>query len=126
MQQNKLVPIKRKNAEDTTPLEQAKARLEKHSKYWPITISSTCIFNFKQYMEPLLTLMLKDVLTEDEVIQCKQCIYSLIGLEAKHEPLQTPNIGQRGKGPKRYVLLIHYRFTESYSLSVIGHLFGSL
>lgn len=101
MQQNKLVPIKRKNTEDTTPLEQTKARLEKHTKYWPITISSTCIFNFKQYMEPLLTLMLKDVLTEDEVIQCKQCIYSLIGLEAKHEPLQTPNIGQRGKGPKR-------------------------
>lgn len=47
--------------------------------------------------------MVQDTLTEEEVIQCNQCIYSLIGLEAKHEPLQTPSIGQRGKGPKRYV-----------------------
>ncbi|XP_046670533.1 integrator complex subunit 13 [Homalodisca vitripennis] len=102
MQQNKIVPIRRKEKGSVmSPNAMVKARLEKLTKYWPITISSTCIFNFKQYTEPLLSLMVKDTLTEEEVVQCKQCIYSLIGLEAKHEPLQTPNVGQRGKGPKR-------------------------
>lgn len=52
--------------------------------------------------------MLKDVITEEEVVKCKQCIYSLLGSETKHEPLQTPNIGQRGKGPKRLVCFINY------------------
>uniref|UniRef100_A0A1B6E3M0 Protein asunder n=1 Tax=Clastoptera arizonana TaxID=38151 RepID=A0A1B6E3M0_9HEMI len=101
MQQNKLFPIRNIEKDSMTPLENMKLRLDRYTKYWPITISATSIFNFKQYIEPLLALMLKDVLTEEEVVQCKQCIYSLMNSEAKHEPLQTPSIGQRGKGPKR-------------------------
>ncbi|RZF33651.1 hypothetical protein LSTR_LSTR007029 [Laodelphax striatellus] len=55
------------------------------------------------YMEPLLSLMLKESLTDDEVVECKQCIYTLMTLESKHEPLaiNLPPIGHRGKGPKR-------------------------
>lgn len=45
--------------------------------------------------------MVEEQLTDEQVVQCKQVIYSLIGLDAKHEPLNTPNMGQRGKGPKR-------------------------
>jgi hypothetical protein len=45
----------------------------------------------------------KEEMTDEEVVQCKQVIYSLINLETKHEPLQMPNMGQRGKGPKRCV-----------------------
>lgn len=47
------------------------------------------------------TLMVKEELSNEEVVQCKQVIYNLIGLESKHENLQTPNMGQRGKGPRR-------------------------
>ena len=52
-------------------------------------------------MDPILTLMLQPELREADVLQCKQCIFSLISLEAKHEPLHPATPGQRGKGPKR-------------------------
>ena len=45
-------------------------------------------------------------MTDEEVVQCKQVIYNLISLETKHEPLQMPNMGQRGKGPKRCVIFV--------------------
>lgn len=56
MQQNKLVPTKKKEkgaAVVTSPNALVKARLEKLTKYWPVTISSTIIFNFKQVNEQI-------------------------------------------------------------------------
>lgn len=112
MRQNRLVPLKRryfaeKTADsdkeaDILPLEKSKKRLEKFTKYWPLTMSSNLIFNYKQLTEPLLSNMLKDELTQEEILQCKQCIYNLISMEAKNEPL--PSVSStlhRGKGPKR-------------------------
>jgi hypothetical protein len=64
---------------------------------------STTLFLFPQYIDPLPALLVKEEMTDEEVVKCKQVIYSLINLETKHEPLQTPNMGQRGKGPKRCV-----------------------
>ncbi|XP_021942425.1 integrator complex subunit 13 [Zootermopsis nevadensis] len=103
MQNNKLVPLKRKfdKTHTETPLSRMRSRLDRHTKYWPITISSTFIFNLKNYIDPLPALLVKEEMTDEEVVKCKQVIYSLINLETKHEPLQTPNMGQRGKGPKR-------------------------
>uniref|UniRef100_A0A023F199 Protein asunder n=1 Tax=Triatoma infestans TaxID=30076 RepID=A0A023F199_TRIIF len=98
MQQNKLFPLKSGKVQGTT-FKRTRARLERHTKFWPMTISSTTIFNYKQYLEPILTLMLQPELRDSDVIQCKQCIYSLVGNEAKHEPLTST--GQRSKGPKR-------------------------
>jgi hypothetical protein len=60
-------------------------------------------FCVRQYIDPLPALLVKEEMTDEEVVQCKQVIYSLINLETKHEPLQMPNMGQRGKGPKRCV-----------------------
>lgn len=45
--------------------------------------------------------MTKDQLTDEEVVNCKQVIYNLIGLESKHEPLHLINVGHRSKGQKR-------------------------
>lgn len=45
--------------------------------------------------------MTKDTLNDEEVVQCKQVIYNLIGLESKHEPLHLINVGHRIKGQKR-------------------------
>ncbi|PSN39663.1 Protein asunder [Blattella germanica] len=81
MQNNKLIPIKRRfdETDSETPLSRMRAR----------------------YIDPLPGLLVKEELNDEEVVQCKQVIYSLMSLETKNESLQTPNMGQRGKGPKR-------------------------
>lgn len=47
--------------------------------------------------------MVKEELTAEEVLKCKQVIFSLLQLEAKHESLPLPNIGggRGGKGGVR-------------------------
>ncbi|XP_039289924.1 integrator complex subunit 13 [Nilaparvata lugens] len=110
MQMNKLFPLRLSEEENKPPwpIDKMKERLNRFTKYWPLTISNTSIFNFKMYMEPLLSVMVSESLTDDEVVQCKQCIYTLMTLESKHEPLQATTAighhghhGHRGKGPKR-------------------------
>ncbi|XP_044731997.1 protein asunder isoform X2 [Chrysoperla carnea] len=101
IQNNKLVPMKCKTEDSGTPVEKMLARLDRQTKYWPITISSTLVFNLKNYIDPLPQLMTKDTLNDEEVVQCKQVIYNLIGLESKHEPLHLINVGHRIKGQKR-------------------------
>lgn len=51
--------------------------------------------------------MVKEKLNAEEVLHCKQVLFSLLQLEAKHEPLPLPSIGGRGgKGVRREE---HYR-----------------
>ncbi|KAG8228667.1 hypothetical protein J437_LFUL008904 [Ladona fulva] len=131
MQNNKLAPMKRKyDDESENPIARMRSRLERQTKYWPMTISGTLIFNLKMYMDPLLSLLVKEELSDDEVIQCKKVIYDLIELEVKHEPLQTPNMGQRGKGPKRYYFFISIitinlvcRYHVSFNRNTLLHFF---
>lgn len=106
MQNNTLVPLQGRLNENGSekiglPLNRMKSRLDRQTKYWPITISSTFIMNLRQYIDPLPQLMTKEELTSEEVVLCKQVIYGLVSLEAKHEPLVQPNTGVRGKGQKR-------------------------
>lgn len=67
------------------------------TKYWPLTFNSTVVYNIRQYVEPILMLTAKEELTEEEVMQCQQCVYQLVGVEARHE--LTLN-SQRIKGKK--------------------------
>ncbi|XP_032665480.1 integrator complex subunit 13 isoform X1 [Odontomachus brunneus] len=108
MRSNMLVPLKRSSTENTDgPVEKMRSRLERYTKYWPIAISSTIMLNIKQqYVDPLPEFMVKEKLTAEEVLQCKQVLFSLLQLEAKHEPLPLPSIGRGGKGMKREE---HYR-----------------
>ncbi|XP_067129120.1 integrator complex subunit 13 [Centruroides vittatus] len=102
MKENKLLPC-RKNSTDSSepPIEKAKKRLQRLTLYWPMVISHTTIFNMAMQLNPLLTLVTKSTLTEDEVIECKKIIYQLVGMESKGTSLPVPTIGTRGKGPKR-------------------------
>lgn len=59
-------------------------------------------------MDPLPELMVKEKLTAEEVLQCKQVLFSLLQLEAKHEPLPFPNMGA-GRGIKGVRREEHYR-----------------
>lgn len=43
-----------------------------------------------QFLEPMLTLIAKDELTDEEVLKCQQIVYNLIAFEARHEPLTLP------------------------------------
>ncbi|XP_066140597.1 integrator complex subunit 13 [Euwallacea fornicatus] len=102
IKQNTLLPIKIKSpGEGLKPLDKVRERLNRHTKYWPLTIGSTLIFNLKQYIDPLPALIVKEKLTDDEVFVCNKVIYNLIALESKMEPLHPQNIGQRVKGQKR-------------------------
>jgi len=49
MRNNVLVSLKRTSNSNTDGLvEKMRSRLERHTKYWPMTISSTLMFNLKQ------------------------------------------------------------------------------
>uniref|UniRef100_A0A8C6KTJ2 Integrator complex subunit 13 n=1 Tax=Nothobranchius furzeri TaxID=105023 RepID=A0A8C6KTJ2_NOTFU len=78
----------------------AKAQLERHTRYWPMIISQTTIFNM-QAVVPLANLIVKETLTEEDVLTCQKTIYNLVDMERKNDPLPISTVGSRGKGPKR-------------------------
>ncbi|XP_060240481.1 integrator complex subunit 13 isoform X8 [Meriones unguiculatus] len=82
------------------PLERAKDQLEKHTRYWPMIISQTTIFNM-QAVVPLASVIVKEALTEEDVLNCQKTIYNLVDMERKNDPLPISTVGTRGKGPKR-------------------------
>lgn len=91
----RLVPLKMKSPDEN--LAKVRAKIAKLTKYWPLTFNSSVVYNIRQYVEPVLVLTAKEDLTEDEVMQCQQCIYQLVGIESRHE--LTLN-SQRIKGKK--------------------------
>ncbi|CAG5031723.1 unnamed protein product [Parnassius apollo] len=93
MQQNKLHPLRGAGANS-----RARARLQRHTTYWPLTISSTLIFNLGSIMEPLTRLVVQESLTDEEVDACRGVLLSLLGMESRHElpSAQLPS-NMRGK-----------------------------
>lgn len=79
----------------------ALAQLEKSSRFWPMVISETILFNIMDSVSPLPQLMMKDTLTDDETVVCKRVILRIVGMETNNEALPVPATGTRGKGPKR-------------------------
>lgn len=47
MRANILVPLKRKLNDADGPVERMRPRFERFTKYWPITLKSTMIFNVR-------------------------------------------------------------------------------
>lgn len=102
MRENRLTPFpnRPRDAAGRTPLERAKSQLERHTRYWPMIISQTTIFNM-QAVVPLANLIVKDCMTEDDVLTCQKTIYNLVDMERKNDPLPIAAVGSRGKGPRR-------------------------
>ncbi|KAG7495530.1 hypothetical protein JOB18_001086 [Solea senegalensis] len=102
MRENRLTPFSEAshNPAGKLPAERAKAQLERHTRYWPMIISQTTIFNM-QAVVPLATLIVKETLTEDDVLTCQKTVYNLVDMERKNDPLPISTVGSRGKGPKR-------------------------
>lgn len=102
MKAHKIVPLK--PIPERSPdenLKKMRAKLYKHTRYWPLTFGTTIVYNIKQFVDPLRNVIHKDELTDGEVLQCQQVIYNLVGLASKHEPLSLPNMGHRIKGAKK-------------------------
>ena len=55
-----------------------------------------------QYVEPLLKYFPREILSEEEMVECQGCIYKIMSMEQKNEALPWVSSGIRGKGPKRY------------------------
>ncbi|KAM9310940.1 LOW QUALITY PROTEIN: integrator complex subunit 13 [Gastrophryne carolinensis] len=104
MRENRLMPfLDQQYKVDGTvevPLERAKGQLERYTRYWPMIISQTTIFNM-QAVVPLASVIVKETLTEDDVLNCQKTIYNLVDMERKNDPLPISTAGTRGKGPKR-------------------------
>lgn len=91
IQKYKLVPLK--PTPDRAPdknLTRLRAKFNESTKYWPLTVRSTLIYNIRQFLEPLINITQKEELTEDEILKCRQVIYNLISFETRHEPLTLP------------------------------------
>ncbi|XP_063825277.1 protein asunder [Ostrinia nubilalis] len=97
MQQNRLAPLRGAGANG-----RSRARLQRHTTYWPLTISSTLIFNLGSTMEPLTRLVVQESLTDDEVDTCRGVLVNLLGMESRHEfpSAQLPS-NMRGKSSGR-------------------------
>uniref|UniRef100_A0A3Q2TKI0 Integrator complex subunit 13 n=2 Tax=Fundulus heteroclitus TaxID=8078 RepID=A0A3Q2TKI0_FUNHE len=102
MRDNRLTPVAESSYEPSgkLPVERAKAQLERYTRYWPMIISQTTIFNM-QAVVPLANLIVKEALTEEDVLTCQKTIYNLVDMERKNDPLPISTVGSRGKGPKR-------------------------
>ncbi|XP_072932078.1 integrator complex subunit 13 isoform X1 [Epargyreus clarus] len=97
MHQNKLHPMRGTGANG-----RARSRLQRHTTYWPLTMSSTLIFNLGSALEPLTRLVLQETLTDDEVDTCRGVLLSLLGMETRHEfPVAQLPSNMRGKSSTR-------------------------
>ncbi|KAM9328796.1 integrator complex subunit 13 isoform 2-T2 [Pholidichthys leucotaenia] len=102
MRENRLTPVTESSHSPSgkLPVERAKAQLERCTRYWPMIISQTTIFNM-QAVVPLANLIVKETLTEEDVLTCQKTVYNLVDMERKNDPLPISTVGSRGKGPKR-------------------------
>ncbi|XP_034528965.1 integrator complex subunit 13 isoform X1 [Notolabrus celidotus] len=102
MRENRLTPVAESSYDPSgkLPAERAKAQLERHTRYWPMIISQTTIFNM-QAVVPLANLIVKETLSEEDVLTCQKTVYNVVDMERKNDPLPISTVGSRGKGPKR-------------------------
>ena len=74
--------------------------------YWPLVISETIVFhsNLLSFVDPLPSLVLKECLSHDELLDCQKIIYNLVDMETKNTPLPIPGgVIPMGKQTQMYV-----------------------
>lgn len=73
--------------EGVLPLESSIELLKRHTKIWPITLASSFLFSLGHVVAPLRNIYIKDQLTEDEVVECKNVVFALMNMETRGENL---------------------------------------
>ncbi|XP_064633447.1 integrator complex subunit 13-like [Lineus longissimus] len=102
MRENRLAPAIDVDEEtDELPMKRAMGQIERMLRVWPMTIGDSIIFNMLSHLDPLPSLIVKEKLDEEEVLDCKKAIFHLVEMESRNEALPVTMTGSRGKGPKR-------------------------
>ncbi|KAA0203761.1 hypothetical protein HAZT_HAZT009111 [Hyalella azteca] len=76
--------------------ERSREQLDRHTKHFPITLSQTTLFSIGPPIESLLKFIVQSELTDDEVLECKQVIFSLLNAEVQGDSLNTSHIRTKG------------------------------
>lgn len=81
------------------PLDKMRDRIVRYTKFCPMIISSTTIFNMEA-LEPLQKILVQEELTEENLAECRKIIYNLLNMEHRGEILPVPisNVSGSGKG----------------------------
>lgn len=82
-------------------LHRVRSRLQRRTQYWPLTLSTTVLYNVRQFVDTLLVAASKETLSADEVLQCQQTVYRIVSLETRNETLPLPGGAHRLKGAKK-------------------------
>uniref|UniRef100_A0A182XVD6 Protein asunder n=1 Tax=Anopheles stephensi TaxID=30069 RepID=A0A182XVD6_ANOST len=102
MQQHRLIPLKpMPERQPDESLLKMRTKLSRNSRYWPLTLGRTVLYNIRHFVEPILLLTQKPELSEDEKMMCLKSIYNLSQLEERQETIAMPNMGHRLKGNKK-------------------------
>ncbi|XP_065837773.1 integrator complex subunit 13-like isoform X3 [Oscarella lobularis] len=83
------------------PMTAALQRLEKVTRFWPLVLGETVMFNLTYELEPLLSLIQQDSLSSEGVSECIKVIHQLKYKEENNEPLSITGMTIRSKGPRR-------------------------
>uniref|UniRef100_H2Y4D2 Protein asunder n=1 Tax=Ciona savignyi TaxID=51511 RepID=H2Y4D2_CIOSA len=77
------------------PIELSVKLLNRLSKQWPLVFSKTIVYNMKQ-VEPLLDIITKENITQEELVDCQRVIYHLISMEKDGTALPVAGSTTRG------------------------------
>lgn len=71
--------------------------------FFPATYKTFPFFDFCFVFQvvPLASVIVKEAMTDEDVLNCQKTIYNLVDMERKNDPLPISTVGTRGKGPKR-------------------------
>ena len=80
MKENRLAPYYGQVKEnEKQPLDKMRDRLVRYTKFCPMIISSTTIFNMEA-LEPLQKILVQEELTEENLAECRKIIYALLSM----------------------------------------------
>lgn len=79
-------------------------------------------FSFVLQVVPLASVIVKEAMTDEDVLNCQKTIYNLVDMERKNDPLPISTVGTRGKGPKRLhacLFLLMLDFFQKYLIDIV-------
>uniref|UniRef100_A0A0A1XJQ0 Protein asunder n=1 Tax=Zeugodacus cucurbitae TaxID=28588 RepID=A0A0A1XJQ0_ZEUCU len=101
---HRFVPLKGKSKPEEN-LNKARERLQRRSRYFPLTLNSSLIFNLQRnlnWVPYFLRKISKEDMDKADEAQCQQYIFELYTAASRGEPLPFPNMGVgRLKGSKK-------------------------
>ncbi|PIK47431.1 hypothetical protein BSL78_15724 [Apostichopus japonicus] len=102
MKKCRLAPCQEADSEDdVSPIERAKHQLERMTRNYPMTIGETVLYNLRMCIDPLMDIIYKPTLTEDDKRECRDVIYSMVKMKPTAKPLPVPTMTTVRKGNKR-------------------------